>query len=149
MFRQETQQENETIDEYHTRLRQLSKHCEFADVEFGIKMQIVCNGTSSRLRKKALKESDYSLKDMLIDGRKCETSNAQANGMDEKIKDAQLNQLGEKLTTSKCCNCGFVYSHIDRPCPAKNSTCNSCGILGHFARVCRKKETRRFHKTQE
>ena len=41
MFRQATQQENETIDEYHTRLRQLSKHCEFADVEFEIKMQIV------------------------------------------------------------------------------------------------------------
>ena len=77
MFRQATQQENETIDEYHTHFRQLSKHCEFADVEFEIKMQIVCNGTSSRLRKRALKESDYSLKDMLIDGRKSETSNAQ------------------------------------------------------------------------
>ena len=69
MFRQVTQQENETIDEYHTRLRQLSKHCEFADVEYEIKMQIVCNCTSSQLRKKALKESDYSLKDMLIDSR--------------------------------------------------------------------------------
>ena len=42
MFRQVTQQEDETIDEHHTRLRQLSKHCEFADVEFEIKMQIAC-----------------------------------------------------------------------------------------------------------
>ena len=149
MFRQATQQENETIDEYHTRLRQLSKHCEFADVEFEIKMQIVCNGTSSRLRKKALKESDYSLKDMLIDGRKSETSNAQANGMEEKIKDAQLNKLEKTLTKSKCYNCGFAYPHLDRPCPAENSTCNSCGITGHFAQVCRKKEKQRFPKSQE
>ena len=149
MFRQATQQENETIDEYHTRLRQLSKHCEFADVEFEIKMQIVCNGTSSRLRKKALKESDYSLKDMLIDGRKSETSNAQASGMEEKIKDAQLNKHEKTLTKSKCYNCGFAYPHLDRPCPAENSTCNSCGITGHFARVCRKKEKQRFPKPQE
>ena len=65
MFKQASQQDNETIDEFHTRLRRLAKHCEFVDVEFEIKMQIVCNGTSSRLRKKALKESNYSLKDML------------------------------------------------------------------------------------
>ena len=58
MFRQASQQDNETIDEFHTRLRRLAKHCEFVDVEFEIKMQIVCNGTSSRLRKKALKESN-------------------------------------------------------------------------------------------
>ena len=62
MFRQATQQENETIDDYHTPLRQLSKYCEFAGVEFEIKMQIVCNGTSSRLGKKVLKGSDYSQK---------------------------------------------------------------------------------------
>ena len=149
MFRQATQQEKETIDEYHTRLRQLSKHCEFADVEFEIKMQIVCNGTSSRLRKKALKESDYSLKDMLNDGRKSETSDAQASGMEEKIKDAQLNQLEKTLTKSKCYNCGFAYPHLDRPCPPENSSCNSCGITGHFARVCRKKEKQRFPKPRE
>ena len=137
-----------TINEFHTRLRRLAKHCEFVDVEFEIKMQIVCNGTSSRLRKKALKESNYSLKDMLIDGRKSETCSAQASGMEEKFKDVQLNQVERKPAQSKCYNCGFAYSNLDRPCPAANSTCNSCGILGHFPRVCRKKESRRFSKPQ-
>ena len=56
MFRQATQQENENIDKYHTRLRQLSNHCEFANIEFEIKMQIVCNCTSSRLRKRLSKK---------------------------------------------------------------------------------------------
>jgi hypothetical protein len=148
MFRQASQQDNETIDEFHTRLRRLAKHCEFVDVEFEIKMKIVCNGSSSRLRKKALKESNYSLKDMLIDGRKSETCSAQASGMEEKSKDVQLNQVERKPAESKCYNCGFVYPHLDRPCPAANSTCNSCGILGHFFRVCRKKESRRFSKPQ-
>ena len=58
---------------------------------------------------------------MLIDGRKSETSNAQASGMEEKIKDAQLNKLEHSATKSKCYNCGFAYPHLDRPCPAKNS----------------------------
>jgi hypothetical protein len=118
------------------------------DVEFEIKMQIVCNGTSSRLRKKALKESNYSLKDMLIDGQKSETCSAQASGMEEKFKDVQLNQVERKPAQSKCYNCGFAYPHLDRPCPAANSTCNSCGILGHFSRLCRKKESRRLSKPQ-
>ena len=109
------QASNSTRERRHwqTHLRQLSKHCEFTDEEFEIKMHIVCNGTSSRLRKKALKESDYSLRDMLIDGRKFETSNAQASGMEEKIKDVQLNQVEEKPTTPKCYNCGFAYPHPD------------------------------------
>ena len=37
---------------------------------------------------------------MLIDGRKSQTSNAQASGMEEKIKDAQLNKL--EKTSTKC-----------------------------------------------
>ncbi|XP_028411669.1 uncharacterized protein K02A2.6-like [Dendronephthya gigantea] len=148
MFRQAAQQDNETIDEFHTRLRRLAKHCEFTDVEFEIKMQIVCNGTSSRLRKKALKESNYSLKDMLIDGRKSETSIAQASGMEEKFKDVQLNQVEKRPAEAMCYNCGFAYPHGDRPCPAANSTCNACGIIGHFSRVCRKKQSRRFPKSQ-
>jgi hypothetical protein len=96
MFRQASQQDNETIDELHTRLRRLAKHCEFIDVEFEIKMQIVCNGTSSRLRKKALKESNYSLKDMLIDGNLQCTS--QWHG--RKFKDVQLNQVERKPAES-------------------------------------------------
>ena len=67
----------------------------------------------------------------------------------EKIKDAQLNKLEKTLTNSKYYNYGFGYPHLDRPCPAENSTCNSCGIPGHFARVCRKKEKQRFPKPQE
>lgn len=37
-FRQAKQQDNETIDEFHTRLRRLTKHCNFPDVDFEIIM---------------------------------------------------------------------------------------------------------------
>ena len=51
MFRQASQQDHETINEFRTRLRRLAKHWEFTDVEFEIKMQIVCNGTGRQIRK--------------------------------------------------------------------------------------------------
>ena len=43
-FCQAKQRADETIDEFHTRLRTLSTHCKFHDTDFEIKMQIVCNG---------------------------------------------------------------------------------------------------------
>jgi hypothetical protein len=40
-FRQTTQEHNETLDQFHTRLRTMSETCEFADVEFEIEKQII------------------------------------------------------------------------------------------------------------
>ena len=54
LFRQAKQMTTETIDQFHTRLRGLAKYCDFHDTDFEIKIQIVCNGTSTRLRKRAL-----------------------------------------------------------------------------------------------
>ena len=82
LFRQATQSQEKTIDQFYTRLRRLAQHCEFQDIDFEIKMQIVCNGTSSRLRKRAFRDATYSLENMLIDGRKAETSTAQATGIE-------------------------------------------------------------------
>ena len=56
VFRQAIQGKEWGIDEFHTHLRCLEKHCKFADADFEIKMQIVTNGTSSRLSKKALQD---------------------------------------------------------------------------------------------
>jgi len=51
-FLQARQSVDETIHQFHTRLRTLAQHCDFHDTCFEIKMQLVCNGTSSRLRRK-------------------------------------------------------------------------------------------------
>ena len=141
VFRQATQGKDEGIDEFHTRLRGLAKHCEFADADFEIKLQIVTNGTSSRLRKKALQDPTYTLTNMLIDGRKYATSSAQADGIEEQFKTKPNESINTTTiatpTKKKCYYCGFDYPHEKRPCPTKNSVCNYCGIQGHFANVCR------------
>ena len=48
--------------------------------DFEIKLQIVCYGKSSRLRRKALREPELKLQDMIIEGRKSQV----ASGMETK-----------------------------------------------------------------
>ena len=60
-FRQTRQNDNETVDEYHTHLRQLSRNCEFHDVDGEIKLQMSQCCASLRLKRKELKTADISL----------------------------------------------------------------------------------------
>ena len=76
--------EQESLDNFHTRLRNMAKVCEFHDENFEIEEQIIIGGRSSRIRKRALRDPDYSLKDMLIDGRRDETSDYQAKDIESK-----------------------------------------------------------------
>jgi hypothetical protein len=55
-FRQAKQEQQETLDQFHTRLRSLAQTCAFHDVDFEIEQQIITAGTSSRIRKRALRD---------------------------------------------------------------------------------------------
>ena len=77
-FRETRQGNQESLDTFHTRLRQISSTCEFEDVDFEIEEHIIIGGRSSGIRRQALRDPSYTLKDMLIDGRWDETSSYQA-----------------------------------------------------------------------
>ena len=98
----------------------MAKFCDFHDADFEIKMQIVLHGTSSRLRKRALRDPDYTSADMLIDGRKTETIHVQCSGMESQFQAVQVNNITKK-SDSTCYNCGFSYPHKDQLCPACNA----------------------------
>lgn len=61
-FRQARQNQEESLDSYHTRLRQLAQTCDFADTDKEIKEHIILSCSSNSLRRRALQE-DYSLDD--------------------------------------------------------------------------------------
>ena len=82
VFRQATQDVNESIDSYCSRLRKLSATCEFTNVDFEIKTQIIQACTSQRLRRRALREPDISLADLLLYGRTLEHSEREAQSME-------------------------------------------------------------------
>eukprot|EP00794_Sanderia_malayensis_P016252 gene16252-17893_t len=86
MFRQCTQASQESLAEYHVRLRTLAEKCDFGDrVDFEIKLQIVTNGTSTHLRKKALRDPDFTLKQMLEEGQRVEASTQQTTEIENTL----------------------------------------------------------------
>ena len=49
------------------------------------------------------------------------------------------NRANKPRSQSKCGNCG--YQHTRGKCPAYRQSCLKCGLTGHFAPVCRSKNT--------
>ena len=66
-FRQTKQNQEESLDQFHTRLRTLAQNCKFAEdnLEFEFEQQILVGGTSSRIRKQALRDPKYTVKSVL------------------------------------------------------------------------------------
>ncbi len=131
-FRQTRQEEGETLDKFHTRLRNLSSNCEFTNADFEIEQQILTGGSSSKIRRRALRDPDYKLKDMLIDGRRDEMSSYQAKDIESKEKTVAETNRMETKKVSKCYSCGRAYPHTG-PCPAQGKECNHC-LLGRRVR---------------
>ena len=164
-FRQARQGMSETLDQFHIRLRTLAKYCEFHDVDREIKSQIVQTCTDSECRQKALRSPDLSLQDLLRFGRTREATSKQAQSMNEsssqpansssdsshihkvhsqsKVK-AQAGRQPWTFRKKSCGLCGGEYPH-QGDCPAKGKKCRNCGILNHFARVCRKPRNQPKH----
>ncbi|XP_075543265.1 uncharacterized protein LOC142577690 [Dermacentor variabilis] len=67
-FRQAKQMESESLDAFYARLRQLVRHCTFADDDTEIKNQILLSTTSTRLRQYAM-QHDLDLQGILKQGR--------------------------------------------------------------------------------
>lgn len=118
-FRQAKQEPNETLDQFHTRLRALAQTCSFNDTEFEIEQQIIINGISSRIRKKALREPDYDLKKILLDGRRTEQSEFQARDIES--KDDKMDNI-QQVQTKTCHYCG---EHIHTKARAQQKARNA------------------------
>ena len=151
-FRQCRQEAAEKIDDYYTRLRQLSRNCEFHDKNIEIKSQIVQCCSSNRLRRKALK-SNLTLAELLDEARSLEISEIQAQGIESQIPSVNFvkrNKFRKPVEKSKdrtdhsesfksnksCYRCGASWPH-DGICPAKHRKCSKCERYGHFSSVCR------------
>ena len=144
-FRQTRQEQGETLDHFHSRLRHLSVNCTFTDTDFKIEEQIIVGGISYKIRRRALRDPDYSLKDMLLDGRRDEMSEFQAKEIESKEDIQQYshrftasNKPGkQKLNVPPKCGSYGGSRHPKDQCPAYGKTCHKCAKSNHFASVCR------------
>jgi hypothetical protein len=77
-FCQAKQTNEETVEQFVTRLRLLSTYCEFADVNKEIVKQVIQTCTSKKLRRDLLKTDDIELTKILKISRAHDTVEAQA-----------------------------------------------------------------------
>ncbi|KAM7300023.1 uncharacterized protein ISCGN_020587 [Ixodes scapularis] len=159
-FRQAQQNVGESLDAFYARLRQLSRHCNFPDVDLEIKNQIIIATTSTRLRKYAILHS-LDLPDILKQGRMFEDVEHDVSEIERSAdkpvlavrKDEQHRgskpkrslkppqrpnyqaQQHHSLSTD-CHNCGGKWPHGGgrSNCPAWGKTCKACNKIGHFAK---------------
>ncbi|XP_053381714.1 uncharacterized protein LOC128549223 [Mercenaria mercenaria] len=162
-FRQTKQESSETIDTYHTRLRQLCENCEFAEKDKEIKSQIIQGCQSTRLRRKALKQ-DITLDELIQEARALELSDKHASEIEHGTSESANNVTKRKFTPKKitankqnvkqkqrkCRNCGFEYPHKTK-CPAQAKECLYCHKKKHFESVCRSKtmKSRKTHNLND
>ena len=168
VFRQARQSPDEALDQYHTRLRKLATTCEFVDGEREIKTQIIQSCLSSRLRRKALRDSTLTLTALLAEGRSIEVSERQAKGIEKSLAAIQLNETApiedansvnairrqqqhsarRDSSKRKCYYCGFDYPHKNNNCPAQGKECSLCHKMNHFAKVCKSTQNPNQNQTK-
>ena len=140
-FRKATQQEDETVDQFASCLRELSAHCEFHyDVEREFKSQIELGTSSKKVRRYAFQIPDLKLEELVLYARTLEHTELQAKGIEpahsphyaaevqkfrtcdesfptqsQKRRPVDKGKAAEK----KCYNCGYNFPNVTKPCPAK------------------------------
>ena len=87
------------MDGYCTRVRHLAEYCEFQDNDREIKSQIIQGCESARLRGRALREPDMTLKTLLDTARAMEIAQLQAPGMENNSE--SVNFTKRKQTSDK------------------------------------------------
>ena len=87
VFRQCKQSTDETVEQYHLRLQQLSATCKFANTSSEVKSQIIMGCTSSKLRRYALRE-EVTLQKLLMSAKTFEQADRHATAIEANSQDA-------------------------------------------------------------
>ena len=157
-FNQRVQQEHENVDIFVTALHQLAEHCEFAALKDQlIKDRIVVGIRNIKLAEKLQLDKDLTLEKAITEARQSETIKSQQHfvwgtvqrpienigavdkGQKTKSLQAKSNKGSKPQRTKKCHRCGARDRHSKSNCPAKDSECYKCKLIGHWQKQCRTK----------
>lgn len=150
-FRNAKQEEKETLDRFHTRLRQLSQNCEFRDVEREIKSQLIQNCNDEKIRLKGLRDPAMTLENLITYGRTLEATRTQAQFMTTNLHDSNVNKISVRPSYNRNTNSGsasgnYSYNRYTNSGSASGNRstnhssnsrlCSGCGGQPHDRRTC-------------
>ena len=126
-FLQARQNPDESMNAFHSRLRQLSATYEFDDVDKEIKSQIILSCSSQRYRRKALRDTTMTLETLLNEARDLEISETQAKDIESSGNVANAVLPTPSQPKKNCFNCGGIWPHDSKTdCSARNPNCSGC-----------------------
>ena len=149
----------ESLDDFLQELKKLSKNCNYQNVtaekyrEEQLRDAFITGISSNYIHQRLLKNATLDLQSAF--------NQARALGVAQKNSEAYIpepvaaavaaddthqcspseQQLLALPSQKKCSFCGH-QAHIRKLCPARDATCFSCNIKGHFSSVCRAKNRR-------
>lgn len=179
-FRKANQRPNETVNQFYARLLKLSEFCDFTDRDKEIKSQIISTTTSNRLRDYAFQKRptlqqllneakafelaaehvskmqqhpvDISETNFVKRTKTKKQSKTTLNSTTEKQNTQKQHHYRQNNQQSKKCKfCGYDW-HTNgiKSCPAQNQTCNKCGKMNHFGKMClSNKQTQRANPSNQ
>ncbi|KAK7910413.1 hypothetical protein WMY93_015097 [Mugilogobius chulae] len=176
-FRQRAQRPDETVNQFLASLRELAAVCEFGNMEEQMLCdQLIERVANTRIRDRLLLEPDLTLAKATTLALQIESglrdanvlSDANATAATAPVRAIQKQPKSSRRWDKKkpaapapakaqppgnhrsCFRCGST-THLanNSACPAAKVTCNKCGKVGHFSRVCRsaQKESKKTNST--
>ena len=151
----------ETVEHFYGKLKELAENCDFENKEETLIQDVfITNLIDPEIQKELLKQTvePRQALELAINmelGMQNQHQIQQHNKIvvPAKVNAVQFNNNSRKpywqnnnnvskqnnRSTLYCSNCGGVWlpNHRER-CIAKGKTCNNCGLVNHFAKVCRK-----------
>ena len=171
------QQDDETIGAWESRVRNQAAQCEYENFEDELmRDQFIAGLVSEQLRVKLIGKghrhrdgdrSKVSLREV-VEIAKAYESTTITNKLMKNARESQQEQVNysnsqrrqpvnrdrrdftipQQTITRMCSYCGVQHKQPRQQfCPAYRKRCNKCGVLGHFARVC--KSERSYHMREE
>ncbi|KAK2179399.1 hypothetical protein NP493_493g02030 [Ridgeia piscesae] len=141
------QEQHETIDAFRIRARIIANGCEYTDKDEQLMDTLIAGLYSDSIGRKLIAKNKETTLDQAVaivrayEGTERQMDDTQDTRQIQSVSKQHAHECPEKmrLDLHGCYRCGKTHARSDK-CPAADSICRNCNVMGHWACVCLKKK---------